>query len=283
VDTRTHLFLWPALLLLTCYSIARTSTSTVIAQGAVLWSADHEEGSEVKWYEPGGFNQGGGEFDNGCAGTAPSSDQNHTPNGMFSLALTIGAPCGRASQSGTRMFRWQESHQYADLYYKVWYYFPQIYQRIDPLAGFWNVWQWKSKTASQNDSFFQINIGNRSEYPPPPEGIADWLSRRRLLDIPPNPMFLYLYNWQSRMDYPQASEIDIPINEWFSVEAYYSSREDNSGRVTVWQNGVLLTDVQNVQTRYVGGVTEWSVNSYSDGGVPSPVMFYIDDVEIRTP
>jgi hypothetical protein len=236
-------------------------TPTVRSQGTVVWDANHEEGSEQKWYVPGGINTGGGEFDSGCAGTAPSTAQNHTANGTFSLALTMCAPCDTVSVSGTRMFRWLEPRQYPDLYYKVWYYFPQSYTLTgNPLTAFWNIFQWKSKVNDLNEVFYQVNIGNRAN----------------------GSMFLYMYDWQRRIGYDQRI-VDVPVNQWFYIEGFYSSRGDNTGRVTIWQDGTLLWDLSGVQTKYAGGDTEWSVNNYSDGVTPRPAVFYIDDAEIRTP
>ena len=57
-------------------------TTTVRAQGSVLWSADHEGPGEAKWYHPGGINFGGGELNSGCAGTTFTVYDNdpNTPN-----------------------------------------------------------------------------------------------------------------------------------------------------------------------------------------------------------
>jgi hypothetical protein len=242
------------------------AVTTVRATPGLLWSANHERASEVQWYLPGGIDQGGGEFDSGCAGTQPSNDL--ARSGVFSLKLTIGAPCGATQSSGTRMFRWLEPRQYPELYYKVWYYFPQLYTvtgtGIPEDNSFWNIFQWKSKAADPelNDSFFSINIGNR----------------------PDGNMYLYVYDSNAGQSYDQ-TVMDVPVGQWFSIEAFYKSRGDATGQVTIWQDGALLWDIECVQTRYPdsqGGVTEWSVNNYSNGVTPAPTTFYIDDAEIRT-
>lgn len=232
--------------------------------GRLLWSADHETASEVQWYRPGGIQYGGGEFDSGCAGTQP--DYEVARSGWFSLKLTIGAPCGPSS-SGTRMFRWREPQRYPDLYYRVWYYFPRLYTvtgaGIPGEFPFWNIFQWKSKAADPplNDPFFSINIGNR----------------------PDGNMYLYLFDSNVRQSYDQ-TVMEVPIGRWFSIEAVYRSRGDVTGRVTIWQDGTQLWDITGVQTRYPdyqGGITEWSVNNYSNGVTPAPTTFFIDDAEIR--
>jgi hypothetical protein len=230
-----------------------------------LWSADHETASEVQWYWPGGARYGGGEFDSGCAGTQPTYEV--ARSGLFSLKLTMAAPCGPSS-SGTRMFRWRESQRYDELFYKVWYYFPRLYtvtgSDLPGETAFWNVFQWKSKSADPpaDDPFFSINIGNR----------------------PDGNMYLYLYDSNAEQSYDQ-TVMDVPVGQWFSVEGLYKSRGDATGRVTVWQDGAQLWDITGVQTRYpdhVGGFTEWSVNNYSNGVTPAPTTFFIDDAQIRT-
>jgi polysaccharide lyase-like protein len=234
--------------------------TTVRSTPSLLWSANHERGSEVEWYR----HFGGGEFDSGCAGAQPSREV--ARSGRYSLQLTIGAPCGTGS-SGSRMFRWRESRRYSDLYYRVWYYLPQLYtvtgSGIPGDDAFWSVLQWKSRAADppRNDPFFMLNIANR----------------------PDGNMFLYLYDSNSRVSHGQ-TVMDVPVGRWLSIEAVYKSREDATGQVTIWQDGTLLWDITGVQTRYPdsqGGVAEWSVINYSNGVTPAPTIFFVDDAEIR--
>lgn len=237
--------------------------TTVRATSRRVWLATHEIAGEVEWYWPFGVRYGGGEFDSGCAGTQPSFEV--ARSGVFSLKLTIGTPCGTTS-SATRMFRWLEPRRYPDLHYKVWYYFPQLYtvtgSGIPGENPFWNIFGWKSKAANppMNDPFFSINIGNR----------------------PDGNMYLYVYDANARLSYEQTI-MEVPVGRWFYIEALYKSRGDATGHVTIWQDGTLLWDITDVQTRYPdsqGGVTEWSVNNYSNGVTPAPTSFFIDDAEI---
>lgn len=231
-----------------------TSDSAIhVDDRIVLWSSDFERGDIFSWYFPSttadGSN-GGGEFDSGLAFSVPS--QNYAHSGTWSLEMTITMP----PESGTRMFRWLESHTYNDLYYSVWYYFPQSYC----VANYWNIFQWKSKkmfSPRQRDPFFVLNVGNRWD----------------------GTMFLYLYDWQKRQSYTQTLK-DVPVRQWFNVTAHYVCAGDKNGRVTFWQGGTQLFDIANVQTRYSNGDCEWSVNSYSDGIVPAPTILYIDDAKI---
>lgn len=273
---RLHLFLGTASLL--CFIVLTQRTADVQAQGTVVWSADHEDASEQDWYRPNDASHGGGEYNNGCAGTSPAYGFGHNPSGAdpypFSLVLMMAAPCGTLDVSGTRMFRWLEARQYSDLYYKVWYFFPNIYTLNNVVNPWWMIMAWKSTSSSpsRNDSFFNVNVANR----------------------PNGNMFLSLfearpYDPANGRSYTQTL-IDVPVGQWFYIEAFYKSRGDATGQVTVWQgdevNRVLLWDIQDVKTRYPdaeGGTTEWAVTNYGSGTTPFPAQFAIDDAEIRRP
>ena len=258
--------------------ILMQQASSLHAQGAIVWSANHEEASEVEWYRPGGVSHGGGEYNSGCAGTAPLYGFGRDPSGTdqytFSLVLTMAAPCGNLPVSGTRMFRWLESRQYPDLYYKVWYYFPSRYTLTDPISPWRMVMGWKSVSTSpsRNDPFFNVNVVNR------PNGNMCLA----LYEAKP-------YDPSNALGYVQTL-VDLPVAQWFYIEALYKSRGDATGQVTIWQgddvNRVLLWDLQGVQTRYPdaeGGTTEWAVTNYGNGTSPFPAQFAIDDAEIRLP
>lgn len=270
----TPLLITTALL---CLIILTQPTSNVTAQDVVLWSADHEEVGEADWYRSLDAEHGGGEFNNGCAGTAPGYGIGRNPGGAdaspFSLVLTMAAPCGDLLTSGTRLFRFREPEQHPDLYYKVWYYFQTAYALADPSSSWWMIMSWKSTSVlpSRNDPFFSINIFNR----------------------PNGNMFVYLYEARpydsSGRSYGQ-DLVDIPIGQWFYIEALYKSRGDATGQVTIWQgdevNRTLLWDLNGVQTRYPdqeGGSTQWAVLNNGSGTRPVPAQFAIDDAEIRTP
>ena len=222
--------------------------------GTILWSADHETGSLSQWYYPssGPFGDyGGGESNSGIASSIASSEVAHSGN--YSAKLTITTP--NTPDSGVRLFRWAEPRSYAQLYYSVWYYFPQGYSA----PNWWNVLQWKSQTQTTNDPFFVLNVGNRLD----------------------GTMFFYLHDWQRKVSYGQMG-VNIPVGKWVHVEAFYQCAGDATGRVTIWQDGLPLFDIQNVPTRYADGDCEWSVNNYSDSLAPNTATIYIDDAAIST-
>jgi hypothetical protein len=158
------------------------------------------------------------------------------------------------------MFRWNETYQNPTMYYSAWYYFPQRYQAT---AGWWNIMQWKSVTQANNcnlslsDPFYVLDVHNRAD----------------------GTMYLRLYNWQKGF-YTEQTLKNINVGQWVHVQAYYKSAGDNTGHVTIWQDGVQIIDLANVQTKYTGGCYAWSVDNYSGGLSPNPATIYADDVSI---
>lgn len=221
------------------------SLHTASAHAQVLWSAGMEQGNMSEWSKDGC----GGEFNSGTSNSVASSDV--AESGSWSAKISIGTPS--SPESGVRLFRWCESQRNQELYYSAWYYFPQHYDA----PNWWNVWQWKSKTPSRNDAHFELSVGNR----------------------PDGSMYLYLYHWVLRQSFGQ-SIANIPVGRWVQIEAYHRCAADNSGHVTIWQDGELLFDVSGLPTRYSDGDCQWSVNNYSDYVEPNPAVVYIDDAAI---
>jgi hypothetical protein len=227
-----------------------TRSTAGVRVGETLWSSDHESGDLRAWYAPSSEptdDFGGGEYNSGNADSVPSQEQAHS--GRWSIKMTITTP----PESGTRLFRWRESRAHSRLRYSVWFYFPRAYSA----PTYWDVFQWKSKTATKNDPFFILNVTN------PAEGV----------------MAFGLFDWQRRIGYSQSARL-IPVGEWFQVEAVYVCAGERTGHVTFWQDGTLLFDVADVQTRYPDGDCGWSVNNYSDLVEPTPATIYIDDASI---
>jgi hypothetical protein len=219
-------------------------TASAEAQN-LLWYAGMESGNLSDWSR----SDCGGEFNSGTSDTQASREKAST--GSWSARMAITTPDDPIS--GTRLFRWCEPRRYQKLYYSAWFFIPTRYQ----VPNFWNVWQYKSKTSNRNDPFFILNIGNRSN----------------------GNMHFYLYDWQRRKSYSQ-NVADVPVGRWFQIEAFHQCAADNSGRVTFWQDGKMLFDVANVQTRYANGDCQWSVNNYSDMLKPATSYVYVDNAAI---
>jgi hypothetical protein len=202
------------------------------------WTAGVENGTLSEW------SGGGGQFNSGSAETVASRTVAHS--GRWSAQLRARTNV----ESGTRLFRWAEPRAHAEGYYSAWFYFPSA----ERPTTYWNIFQFKSKTATRNDPFWIVNVGNR----------------------PSGAMYLYLYDWKQRRSYEQRVA-DVPVGRWVHLQAYLRQSASGDGRVKYWQDGKLLWDLPNVTTRYPDGDNQWSVNNYADGFADGSAAIYVDD------
>jgi polysaccharide lyase-like protein len=209
----------------------------------------------------------GGSFDSGACQRPPNGVSNEVAHsGQYAMKMTINLGSG---ESGCRQFRHEESISGGTYYYGAWFYLPSYVAA----QNYWNVFQFKSETSSQNDPFWVLDIMPRSSG---------------------GPMSLRL-RWKGTVVGPFASDTstgtktytqrvaDLPVGTWFHVEVYLKQASDFTGRLTVWQNGKQLYDMANVKTKYPGGDERWSVNNYSDGLLPSLATLFVDDATVAKP
>jgi chitodextrinase len=218
----------------------------------LVWKADMEEGSLADWFYPeagpwGAY--GGGEYNDASGDSVASTTQAQAGSWSAKMVLPLGA-------GATRLFRWKEPRERGEAYYTANFFFPQRYS--SPL--WWNIFQFKSRTSSANDPFWVINVGNRGD----------------------GSMYLYLYDWINRRTYSQ-SVANLPVGRWVEIKAYLRQSSSGLGRLTVWQDGTLLWDLTGISTKYADGDQQWSVNSYTDGVAPAPVVMYVDNASISVP
>lgn len=235
------------LLTLAMTSFASTTAQSAKAAGGIIWKTDFEDGS-LNAFSSGG---GGGEFNSGNADATVSTDVAHS--GKRSAKLTISA---NGSDTGARLHRWTEPDRNQKAYYSAWYYFPQ---RVDVRGGWWNIMQFKSRTSSRNDPWWIVYVGNRSD----------------------GSMYVYLRDWVHKRSYTQ-NVANLPVGKWVHLEVYFEETSSSNGRVTLWQDGVQLLDLRNVQTGYSGGRNTWGITNYASSLSPSPTTIYVDDAVIAT-
>ena len=216
------------------------------ASADVLWRADHEEGDLSDW-ERGDC---GGQFSNGAAYTEHS---NGTRNDSGGMRLRV-PDMNTGDSEGARAFRWCEAQQHGGLYYSAWYYVPEQV-RVD---GWWWLMEWKSE--GSYNAKFGLAVGNRRD----------------------GQMYLFLARgedsgggtWEQR-------RMDLPAGQWVHLEAYYEKSSRDSGRVTVWQDGTEILDVDYVRTANSSDLN-WAVINYGQDTRPADVEIYVDDAAIGT-
>jgi polysaccharide lyase-like protein len=236
-----------------------TTSSAPAHPGTVVWSADMETGDLSQWSAPdvpSGPHTGGGVFNSGLA-TARVDAVGLAHSGLHSATLFVNTQSAEElPTSGTRLFRWLEPEKYPELYYCIWFYFPQRYVP-NGNPPWWNVFQWKSKRGDTSDPFIALNVGNR------PDGA----------------MYFYAYDKNAKNSYGQSIK-NIPEERWVRIDAFYKCSGEKNGQITFWQDGTQILDIGNVQTRYPDGNCSWSVNNYSTSLNPSTATIYVDDAAI---
>lgn len=181
------------------------------------------------------------------------------------MKMTINLADG---ESGCRQFRHQESRSGETFYYGAWYYLPS-YVRAE---NYWNIFQFKSETESRNDPFWAVDLMPRSG--------GRLKLRLRWKGTVVGPFARDSSTGTKTYDQRAAN---VPVRRWFHVQVYLKQASDFSGRLTVWQDGKRLYDMNGVKTKYPGGDERWSVNNYSDGLRPSVATLFVDDATVSRP
>lgn len=214
-------------------------------EGPILWSANTETGDVSQW-EQGQV--GEAVFNTGTGSITASTDVAHS--GSYSLKMSISD--ARGQTQAARILRWHDNP--AQGYYSVWFYFPRIYHPDQ----WWNVLQFKSSNGTDNVPTWVLNVGNR----------------------PDGSMYFYLWDGLTNKSYSQFKRVNIPLQQWFQVKVYLRRATEKTGRITIWQDGVLLFDVDEVKTAIANNV-HFGIGNYTDNIFPSDPVIYADDAEIR--
>ncbi len=213
--------------------------------GDLIWSADTETGDVSQWND-GQF--GESVFNTGTGDVVATDEFAHS--GHYALKLTISGASGETQAA--RILRWHDTPEQG--YYSVWLYFPRNYRP----ANWWNVLQFKS-VGDQNVPVWVMNVGNRTD----------------------GSMYFYLWHALTNVTYSELNHVTIPVGRWTHITLYLRRATDHSGRITVWQDGALLFDVDQVQTA-IGPSIHFGVSNYTDDITPSNPVIYADDAEIRS-
>ncbi len=217
----------------------------------LLWSAGLETGDLSEWYR----GQEGAVVNEGTGEVGTTDQVAHT--GRYAMVLTIKDASG--VEQAARIFRWAENAPEA--YYSVWMYFPE---RCEP-AAWWNVFQFKGRDENEvTQASLTLNVGNRAD----------------------GSMFLYLYSMASGQSWDPSATVNIPVGAWTHVEVYVRRSSGTDGKITVWEDGVVLFDIDGIQTAFRNSRgqdnIQWSLNNYTDNIIPSSPAIFMDDAAIST-
>ena len=231
-----------------------------------FWSADHETGDLCQWHDGDAKYPRGGIFNTGGTAAEAVATTDVAHSGRYSAKMTIRGAVRK--KLAVRLMRWGnkawdkgDSEDLPDEgYYSAWFYFP----RHNEPKVWWNIFQFKStrdgETGNQSQPMWTLNV-----------------------DSDEGQMWLYLYTkFNSPRQHSRqipSERVDLPIGRWVHIEALYKHSTTNDGRISIWQDGVLLYDVKAVRTA-IGKRVTWGIGNYTDDIDPSTATIYADDAVI---
>jgi len=216
----------------------------------VIWTAELETGDFSEWTAPPG----------GAILTQPSSaiaevSADRVHRGARAAKLTIDAPAGAGQQTISLS---RKGGLPADAYYSAWYYLP----RTTTVAVYWVLFKIRRRDAAD-----------------------DATTERELFDVdlasmPTGEMGLQLYDHRIAGTVPLLRpDAAVPVGVWFQIEAFYRNAADETGRFTVWLDGVEVADLGGSPTSQTAWI-EWAAVSVGDSLDPNPAVVYVDDCAV---
>lgn len=214
-----------------------------------LWWTDHESGNLSDW----SANDGGYTWsaENGSLDIVTTP----TRSGRFALAAKVVSPdsdnpsSALASRRGTMP---------TEAFYSAWFYVPESIQDTD----YWLFYKFRSRTVD-GDSTSPVDLWDLNLKPGGATGMGVRLYRH------------------DTGDEPELAPSDVPIAQWFQIEAFLRAVDDDSGRLSVWLDGVKVFDVIDRPT-VPSSFVEWSVGGVTESILPTTATLFVDDAAITT-
>ncbi len=263
------------------------STLPTHLQNSIIWYADAETGNLDQFTYGNNPSAGGGVFNTPLSNPSQAQVTASTGvahSGNYAFRTEINGAYHEVTRA-VRMMRWTDKPwnmggQYlpSDAYYSTWMYLPHLYdpRQYAPWdtngdGGWWNVFQFKSYDVNNiSQPTFVLNIGRSGG----------------------NMRFYLTRIHPTAQTYYPSFTFNIPVGQWFHVEARYVASENPDGLIQIWLNGQLAFDVQNVVTSLPNnppGTYEhaWGIGNYTDHVVGHPnsdgtAVVYFDDAIISS-
>ncbi len=142
-------------------------------------------------------------------------------------------------------------------YYGAWYYIPE-YAATD--GKVWNLFHFQGgqDVTDRLDNLWDVSLINGDS----------------------NGLELVVYGTQARKTLLPELPTPIPIGSWFHIEMFFRRAADETGEITLYQDGTELASISDLVTDD-SKFTQWYVGNYSDGVTPPTSILYVDDVSIR--
>ena len=215
----------------------------------ILWWTDHETGDLSDWTRNGGslWTSTGGQLD---VVTSP------VRSGSYALRSSVTSSSSTLSAAVAQRAGVQVP---VDAYYSAWYYVPAV----STATTYWLFFKFRSRCVASDPStdaevwdFNFVPDGNGA-------------------------MQFTLFGHAKGVLEPPVATPTVPIGQWFQVEAYLRVANDDTGRLTVWEDDTVIFDVQG-QPTMPSTCVEWSVGGITGMITPASATFYVDDAAIST-
>jgi hypothetical protein len=215
----------------------------------ILWWTDHETGDLNDWTRNGGslWTIAGGEL---SVVTSPVRSGNYALRSSVTSSSTMLSEAV-AQRAGVQVP--------VDAYYSAWYYVPAA----SIPDTYWLFFKFRSRCVASD----------------PSSGAEVW--DFNFVPDGNGGMQFALFGHVKGVDEPQVNAPAVPIGQWFQVEAFLRVANDDTGRLTVWENDTVIFDVQGRPTM-PSSCVEWSVGGIAGVITPASATFYVDDAAIST-
>lgn len=226
----------------------------------ILWSATFEPGDPSEWLQGG---EGGLSKENAASSPTVTTELAH--NGRYAGKSTMGPTAGSLGMPSSNYFyRTQPSP--TEAYYGAWYYIPSTV----------TVRSWLSlihfRCSTSGDGMNVIPVWDLNIWP-----VRDGSLPAGTLPI--GALTTHFYNFLTLVNADPVALPAVPVDQWVHFEVLVRKATDATGQLTVWQDDVMIIDLQNVPTFSTSWV-EWDIGGASNDLAPSTASIYVDDATI---
>ncbi|HET7539140.1 MAG TPA: heparin lyase I family protein [Polyangiaceae bacterium] len=147
-------------------------------------------------------------------------------------------------------------------YYGAWYYIPEALED----APNWNLWHFQGgdAPAPRLRDLWDVTLSEIAQ-----SGEWELVVKDYLVAAPDVTV------------YTGADHKPIPIGKWFHIELFLKRAADSTGKLALYQDGVLLFEKANLKSD-LSPFTQWYVGDWAEKATPANSSLFVDDVSIST-
>jgi hypothetical protein len=222
----------------------------------ILWSATFEPGDLSEWESDGG---GGLYVENATASPTVTTDQAH--GGRYAGKSTMGPTTGSPTVPSSNYF-YRNQPSPGQAYYAAWFYIPSTLT----VRSWMSLMHFRSSPSGDGTNivpYWDLNL-----YP-----------NRDATVLPVGALTTHFYNYLTLVNANQLVVPSVPTDRWVHFEIMIRKATDATGRVTIWQDDVMIIDLQGVATASSDWM-QWDAGASSTDLSPATASIYVDDATI---